>query len=69
METADTVIVLVIVIVCSYADDLSSLNPNPHVQARVMFWGCASYYGVETLVPVELEGNVNLHKCVNDECS
>ena len=34
------------------------------VQASVVFWGCVSYYGVGTLVPVELEENLNSQKYV-----
>ncbi|MCG8112906.1 MAG: IS630 family transposase [Candidatus Thiodiazotropha taylori] len=38
-------------------------DPKPHVRASVMFWGCITYDGVGTLVPVD--GNINSQKYVN----
>ena len=38
-------------------------DPNPHVRASVMFWGCITYDGVGTLVPVD--GNINSQKYVD----
>lgn len=35
-------------------------DPNPQVQTSVMFWGCVTYDGVGTLVPVD--GNINSQK-------